>query len=288
MRCLQGSNLILKYRILNRRFSTKPNVTVDYLDKDEDRGISILNLNRSERKNALSIGLLAELNAAIDNLKNHNVRVLIIRSKVLGTFCAGADLKERAKLSNKQVSQYNIEIRSTMNRIYNLPIPVLAAMDGHALGGGLEIALACDLRVAASNIRLGLVETRLAIIPGAGGTVRLPRLINPSLARELIYTAKVFDGTEAKEMGVVNHVVEPNDKQNSAYLKSLEIAREILPNGPVGVRMAKYAINRGLEVDIDAALAFEEAAYSQVIPTEDRIEGLKAFQEKRPPKYFGK
>ncbi|KAK4874784.1 hypothetical protein RN001_014144 [Aquatica leii] len=190
-------------------------------------------------------------------------------------------------MTYEEVDEFVSYARATVTRLQHLPVPVIAALDGTALGGGLELALACDIRIAATNVKLGLVETRLAIIPGAGGTVRLPRLINPALAKELIYTARVFNGSDAKEMGVVNHVVEPNEEQNAAYLKSLEIAKEILANGPAAVRVAKLAINRGLEVDINAALAFEEAAYAQVIPTKDRIEGLRAFQEKRRPKYVG-
>ncbi|KRT80120.1 hypothetical protein AMK59_6382, partial [Oryctes borbonicus] len=174
-----------------------------------------------------------------------------------------------------------------MNSIHHLSIPVIAALDGSALGGGLEMALACDLRVASTNCKMGLVETKLAIIPGAGGTQRLPRLINPAIAKELIFTARIFNGREAKEMGIVNHAVDQNATNDAAYLKSLDIAREIIPNGPVGVKMAKAAINRGLEVDLATGLSFEEACYAQVIPTKDRLEGLAAFREKRSPKYIG-
>lgn len=154
-------------------------------------------------------------------------------------------------------------------------------------GGGLEIALSCDIRVASSNAKLGLVETKLAIIPGAGGTQRLPRLINTSLAKELIYTGRIFDGNYAKEIGLVNHVVEQNETGDAAYQKSLSIAEEILPNGPVALKMAKAAINRGIEVDLNSGLNIEEACYAQIIPTKDRSEGLAAFKEKRKPVYIG-
>ncbi|KAK4874783.1 hypothetical protein RN001_014143 [Aquatica leii] len=290
MNCLKYVFKYQKCYILTRRFAVQAkdfiqNVKVHVYNDNE--GLSVLSLNRSERKNALSISLLGEINTAIDDLSNSNTRVVIIKSNVSGTFCAGADLKERATLSNKQLSLYNLEIRATMNRIQDLPIPVIAAMDGHALGGGLELALVCDIRVAVASAKYGLVETSHGIIPGAGGTVRLPRLINPAIAKELIFTAKVIDGTEAKDLGLVNHVVDQNDAGNAAFLKCVEIAKAILSNGPVAIRMAKFAINKGIEVDVNAALAFEELCYAQTIPTKDRIEGLKAFAEKRSPKYIG-
>lgn len=166
-------------------------------------------------------------------------------------------------------------------------MPVLAAVDGTCLGGGLEMALACDIRTVADNALLGLVETKLAIIPGAGGTQRLPRILSPALAKELIFTARTFKGTAAYEMGICNHSVPQNDNRDAAYLKALDIAKEILPNGPIGVRMAKKAIDKGMQVDLNTGYAIEEACYAQVIPTKDRLEGLKAFAEKRKPDYKG-
>lgn len=171
--------------------------------------------------------------------------------------------------------------------IENLPMPVIAACDGSALGGGLELALACDLRTVASSIKMGLVETRLAIMPGAGGTQRLPRIISPALAKELIFTARVFSGEEAAKMGIVNASVTQNDNHDAAYLRALKLAEEILPNGPVGVKLAKRAINKGSQVDIGTGYAIEEDCYSQLIGTKDRIEGLAAFNEKRKPIYIG-
>ena len=156
-----------------------------------------------------------------------------------------------------------------------------------ALGGGLEMALACDIRTTAEDSKLGLVETKLAIIPGAGGTQRLPRILGPALAKELIFTSRVLSGNEAKELGICSHVVPQNDEKDAAFQKALQIAVEILPNGPIGVRMAKKAIDHGIQVDLNTGYAIEEACYAQVIPTKDRLEGLKAFAEKRKPKYLG-
>uniref|UniRef100_A0A0A9XFD1 Methylglutaconyl-CoA hydratase, mitochondrial n=1 Tax=Lygus hesperus TaxID=30085 RepID=A0A0A9XFD1_LYGHE len=152
---------------------------------------------------------------------------------------------------------------------------------------GLEMALACDIRVATDSSRIGLVETKLAIIPGAGGTQRLSRIIGPARAKELIFTARVLSGNEAGYYGIINHCVGSKDGRDAAYDKALEIAREILPNGPLGVRMAKLAVDRGAELDISSGCLLEELCYSRVVSTKDRIEGLKAFQEKRKPRYTG-
>ncbi|XP_077886799.1 methylglutaconyl-CoA hydratase, mitochondrial isoform X3 [Ictidomys tridecemlineatus] len=199
----------------------------------------------------------------------------------------GADLKERAKMHASEVGPFVSKIRAVINDIANLPVPTIAAIDGLALGGGLELALACDIRVAASSAKMGLVETKLAIIPGGGGTQRLPRAIGMSLAKELIFSARVLDGQEAKAVGLISHVLEQNQEGDAAYRKALDLAREFLPQGPVAMRVAKLAINQGMEVDLVTGLAIEEACYAQTIPTKDRLEGLLAFKEKRPPRYKG-
>ncbi|KAM5260328.1 methylglutaconyl-CoA hydratase, mitochondrial isoform 3-T7 [Hipposideros larvatus] len=199
----------------------------------------------------------------------------------------GADLKERVKMHSSEVGPFVSKIRAVINEIANLPVPTIAALDGLALGGGLELALACDIRVAAASAKMGLVETKLAIIPGGGGTQRLPRAIGMSLAKELIFSARVLDGQEAKAVGLVSHVLEQNQEGDAAYRKALDLAREFLPQGPVAMRVAKLAINQGMEVDLVTGLAIEEACYAQTIPTKDRLEGLLAFKEKRSPRFKG-
>jgi methylglutaconyl-CoA hydratase len=267
--------------------SSRQNLQLNYL-KEGGSGIVVLELNRPEAKNALNQNLTADFFSAIDAVKyDKNVRVLIVRSMVPGIFCAGADLKERLKLTNQEVKIFVSRLRSLTNAVADLPMPVIAAMDGVALGGGFELALACDMRTASDNAKLGLVETKLAIIPGAGGTQRLPRLIGPALAKELIFTAKILTGSEAMKMGLVNYTVKQNSEGNAAYLKALDLAHEIVPNGPVSLRLAKVAINAGLEVDINIGNIIEETCYAQVIPTKDRVEGLVAFKEKRIPIYTG-
>merc|ERR1719383_536144 len=168
-------------------------------------------MNRPKAMNALSKQLAADFTAAIDALKfDKNARVLILRSHVKGAFCVGADLKERAKMTPAEVGPFVAKGREIIGAWYKMPMPVIAAIDGFALGGGLEMALACDIRVAADNAKVGLTETRLAIIPGGGGTQRLPRVVGPAVARELIYTARVPGGREAERIGLVNHCVEQN------------------------------------------------------------------------------
>lgn len=247
-------------------------------------GIAVFSLNKPSTKNAISRNFLDQFRNALDAVRfDNSLRAFIIKSDVPGVFCAGADLKERAKMKMEDVGRFVAAGRGLITELNDLPVPTIAAVDGVALGGGLEIALACDMRVAGRTAKLGLVETRLAIIPGGGGTQRLPRLIGPSKAKELIFTARVVNGTEAEEIGLVNYVVE----QNAAYQKALGLASEILPQGPIALKMAKNAINRGIEVDLVSGLKFEEACYAQVIPTKDRLEGLKAFKEKRKPVYRG-
>ncbi|XP_030662038.1 methylglutaconyl-CoA hydratase, mitochondrial isoform X4 [Nomascus leucogenys] len=208
---------------------TEDELRVRHLE-EENRGIVVLGINRAYGKNSLSKNLIKMLSKAVDALKSDKkVRTIIIRSEVPGIFCAGADLKERAKMSSSEVGPFVSKIRAVINDIANLPVPTIAAIDGLALGGGLELALACDIRVAASSAKMGLVETKLAIIPGGGGTQRLPRAIGMSLAKELIFSARVLDGQEAKAVGLISHVLEQNQEGDAAYRKALDLAREFLP-----------------------------------------------------------
>ncbi|TNM92462.1 hypothetical protein fugu_019474 [Takifugu bimaculatus] len=277
------------HRVVTRRLSSesKDELRVRYLD-GQDSGIVVVGINRPKAKNAISKNLVKLMFEAVQDIKKNNkVRSVIICSVVPGIFCAGADLKERAKMQQSEVGPFVSKARALISEIGNLPMPTIAAIDGSALGGGLEMALSCDIRIASSTAKMGLVETKLAIIPGAGGTQRLPRLINTSLAKELIFAARVVDGSEASRLGLVSHAVEQNSVGDAAYQRALELAREINPQGPIAVRMAKLAINQGMEVDLSTGLAIEEACYAQVIPTKDRLEGLAAFKEKRLPNYKG-
>ncbi|ELT89379.1 hypothetical protein CAPTEDRAFT_197996 [Capitella teleta] len=260
---------------------------LEYLEGDQE-GIAVCSFTRPKAKNSISRHMKNQMSQAIDFLKfEDNIRVTIMRSQVPGIFCAGADLKERVTMKPEEVGPFVASLRAMSAELADLPMPTIAALDGAALGGGLELAMCCDILIAANNAKLGLTETKLAIIPGAGGTQRLTRVLGPALAKELIFTGRVLDGNEAQTIGLANHAVQQNDAGDAAYQRSLELALQISPNGPIALRMAKQAINKGSEVDLQSGLAIERLCYAQVIPTTDRIEGLTAFKEKRPPRYRG-
>ncbi|CAF0776908.1 unnamed protein product [Didymodactylos carnosus] len=250
------------------------------VDGHED--IVEISLNRPERKNALGKELLSQ---AVH--QNNTARCILFRSMVPGAFCAGADLKERLEMAQDEVGPFVSRIKEAFSKIFGLPIPTIAAIDGIALGGGLEMALACDIRIAATSARLGLTEVRLGIMPGAGGTQRLPRLIGNARAKELIFTGRILDGTAAFEKLLVNEVVKQNEQMDAAYKRALELAKEIAQQGPLAIRMAKQAINKGSQVDLQVGLEIEEGCYDTILTSEDRLEGLRAFQEKRKPIFKG-
>jgi methylglutaconyl-CoA hydratase len=211
-------------------------VIVNYLD-GKDNGIAVLGLNRPAARNSFSKSLISQLNETLAAIRqNDKLRVLIVRSLIPKVFCAGADLRERLRMDSSEIPRFVSSIRSLITDIETLPTPVISAIDGYALGGGLELALATDIRVASSEAKMGLVETKLAIIPGAGGTQRLPRIVGIAKAKELIYTSRILDGEQAMRIGLVNEVVPQNKSGDAAYQMALSIAREILPNGPIGVR----------------------------------------------------
>jgi len=257
----------------------------DVLLVKEDAGIATLTLNRPEVMNSLNFPLLHALKDRIESFRfRRDLRVVIITGSGEKAFCSGADLKERATLNPDQVREYIFTIRNLFTAIEELNKPVIAAVNGIALGGGTELALASDIRIASSKASMGLTETRLAIIPGAGGTQRLPRLIGKGKAKELIFTGKRIDGQEAVKIGLVNQLCEPDDLLEACR----EMAAMICETGPVAIEQAKYAINYGLETDMHTGLAIESNAYWVCIPTEDRLEGLAAFKEKRKPVYKGR
>ncbi len=259
--------------------------TQDLLIKQEKNQAAILTLNRPAVMNCLNFDLLYALRDEIDRLQfAGDIRCVIITGAGEKAFCAGADLKERAALTQDQVKQFIVTIRNLLTGIQNLKMPVISAVNGIALGGGTEVALASDIRIASDNASMGLTETRLAIIPGGGGTQRLPRIIGVAKAKELIFTGRRVDAKEALDIGLVNAVASPEKLMDAC----LDMAAMIAETGPVAVEMAKYAIDKGIETDLATGLAIESNAYRVTIPTEDRIEGLTAFREKRKPVYKGR
>ena len=247
-------------------------------------GVVTLTLNRPEVRNAVNLALLQGLRQALENMRfDRTVRAVIVTGAGDQAFCAGADLKERAGMAGDKVKEYIHTIRELMTTIEDFPKPTIAAINGLALGGGTELALACDLRIAAERASMGLTETSLGIIPGGGGTQRLPRLIGKGRAKELIFTARRVAAAEALEIGLVEKVVPDADLLTVARA----VASMIAQNAPIAVEMAKWAINRGTEVDLATGLQIETRAYEVTIPTKDRVEGLTAFREKRKPVYTG-
>lgn len=248
-------------------------------------GVAVVTFMRAEAANALSVQMLHEINEALEAIHDdRSIRVVIVTGDGEKAFCAGADLKERKGMNEGETRKTIALIGKTMNHFEALAQPVIAAINGVAFGGGLELALACDIRIASNTAKMGLTETALGIIPGAGGTQRLPRLIGIGKAKELIYTARRLSAEEAYQYGMIEHIVQPERLLEQAK----ELAYEIAKNAPLSLIQAKTAINQGMQTDIFTGLQIESLAYSRLLQTEDRLEGLKAFQEKRPPAYSGK
>ena len=252
--------------------------------REEENGIVTLTLNRPDVMNSFNFQLLHALKEQIEDVRfKRDVRVIIITGAGEKAFCSGADLKERVTLSPDQVKEFIFTIRNLFTSIEQLNKAVIGAVNGIALGGGTELALACDIRIASMNASMGLTETRLAIIPGAGGTQRLPRLVGKGKAKELIFTGQRIGAEEALNIGLVNKICEPEDLLDECQ----KMAAMICETGPIAIEQAKYAINYGIEADLHTGLALESNAYWVTIPTEDRLEGLAAFKEKRKPVYKG-
>lgn len=247
--------------------------------------VAIVTINRAEALNAFNYQTLIELQDRVEEIRiNRDIRTVIFIGSGEKAFSVGADLKERKNLTDEQVKRNLYKINEVFNAIDQLPQPTIAAMNGFAFGGGMELALACDIRIAAEEAVMGLTETGLAIIPGAGGTQRLPRLIGQAKALELILTARRFTANEALTYGVVTKVVSRNDLLS----ESLVFASQMLNNGPIALQQAKFAIKNGMNADLNTGLQIERKAYEVTLPTEDRLEALQAFAEKRKPVFKGK
>lgn len=246
-------------------------------------GVRVLTLDKPP-VNALGRELVDALATTLAELREvGGTRCLVVRSAG-SHFCAGADLKERRGMSLDEVRAFVPRLAAVCHELAALPFPTIAAVRGTAAGGGCELALACDLRILSDDARIGLRETALAILPGAGGTVRLPRIAGMAVAKRWIFTARMFTADEAKSDGVADAVV-PGDRLDH---EALELAGAIAANGPIAVRLAKRAIERGYDLSMDEALAFEWQCYQGVLGTSDREEALKAFAEKRPPLFTGR
>jgi enoyl-CoA hydratase/carnithine racemase len=251
---------------------------------EKKNSVLIVTLNRPRYMNALNIETLKEGKKILTDIYfDPDIRVVIITGAGEKAFCAGADLKERETMSEVQVRYYIKTIKDTLVDIENLSKPVICAINGVALGGGTELAMACDIRIASPNASMGLTEVTLGIIPAGGGTQRLPRIVGIAKAKELILTGRRVSAQEALRIGLVNQVALEGKLMENA----LEMAEDIAKNAPFAVQQAKFAINRGHEIDLSSGLALESKAYEVCIPTKDRVEALKAFKEKRKPEFVG-
>mmetsp|Transcript_43768 Transcript_43768/g.98944 ORF Transcript_43768/g.98944 Transcript_43768/m.98944 type:complete len:294 (-) Transcript_43768:234-1115(-) len=282
--------LIARHRLALRQGTCRCMSTLNGLRKMADirvvanMGIVFVTLDRPAARNAFSRAMAADFTSVLNHLKHdRETRCVVIDSDVKNVFSAGADLKERLTMEEYEVGAFVEGLRQMFTALERLPMPTIAAIEGAALGGGLELAMCCDIRVAGKNASLGLPETSLAIIPGAGGTQRLPRLVGLARAKELIFTAERITAERAEAIGLVNYAVPPGRAKD----KALELAAAICANGPLATRLAKQAIGSGMQCDLSTAMDVERGCYAQVIKTKDRDEGLRAFHEKRKPEYIG-
>lgn len=246
--------------------------------------IATITLNRPEAANSMSLAMLHEYQTVLESIAHdRTIRVVLLTGAGNSVFCAGADLKERQSMDAIQTRQTVALIGDIIRQTEALPQPVIAVINGVAVGGGLEISLACDLRVASTSAKVGLTETALGIIPGAGGTQRLARLIGAGKAKELIYTARRISAEEALQLGVIEHLYVPELLMSEAK----KLAGEMAQNAPLSLIQAKKAIQTGLQTDLATGLEIEGLAYERLLHSEDRLEGLRAFQEKRAPQFKG-
>lgn len=236
------------------------------------------------RRNSISRAMLARFRELLAGVKERGLRAVVLTGQGDKAFCAGADLKERATMSEPEVRAFLTGLRETLRTLETSDTVFIAAVNGAALGGGTELALACDLRVAAPQAELGLTEVKLGIIPGGGGTQRLPRLIGPGRAKRLILSGKRVGAAEALSLGLCEQV----SAEGQVVAEALALAKEIAANAPVAVAAAKHAIDEGLALPLADALVLEHRHYEKTLGTEDRLEGLAAFKEKRAPVWKGR
>jgi enoyl-CoA hydratase/carnithine racemase len=255
------------------------------VERSADGHVVTVTLNRPEQMNAMNTALGEDLLACFDALaRDPEARAVVFTGAGERAFCAGGDLKERNEMTDAQWRAQHVIFEQGAFRVLRCPVPVIAAVEGFALAGGCELALLSDFIVASETAVFGLPETTLGIFPGIGGTQLLPRVIGTPLAKELIFTGRRIKVDEAKAAGLVNHVV----AKGEAKAKATEIATRIAANGPIAVRQAKKAIAYGAETDLDTAMILAIEAYNATVVTEDRLEGVRAFNEKRTPAFKGR
>jgi len=248
--------------------------------------VVVLTLNRPDRSNAFNTQMGLELGEVFRGfyVNQEDLRCIVMTGAGEKAFCAGGDLKERNEMTNEQWQQQHAAFEQKTLAMMDCPIPIIAAVNGAAYGGGCELALGADFIYASRNARFAQTETRLGIMPGAGGTQQLPRAVGVRRAKELILTAEPFTAEEAYEWGMVNKLCE----QESLMDEALTAARKIAANGPIAIQQAKKSIGMATQLDLKSGYAYEIEAYNRMVPTEDRLEGVRAFNEKRKPDFKGK
>ena len=246
----------------------------------------LVTLNRPEAANAMNTQMGRDLFALFDAIAAapNAQRCVVLTGAGSRVFCAGGDLKERHGMTDEQWQDQHLIFERAIRAIIGCPVPIIAAINGAAFAGGLELALGCDFLYAAEHVRFALTEVTLGIMPGAGGTQTLPRAVGARRAKEIILTGRPFTVQEAFAWNMVNRVCKPETLLSDA----LETAATICANAPISVRQAKHAINTGLNMDLPSGMMFEIEAYNRMVPTEDRREGIRAFNEKRKPIYHGR
>lgn len=245
-------------------------------------GIAYLTLNRPQALNALSSQVLKDLNETLDQINdNHEVRVVILTGSGSKAFVAGADIKEMDQMTPTEAFNYMTYANDTFLKLENLRQPTISALNGYALGGGMELALSTDIRIGHEGTVLGFPEVGLGIIPGFGGTQRMSRLIGISKAKELIFTARHVKGQEALEWGIINHLVPVENLLEEAE----KLAKQIMKNGPLAVEKAKHVVSVGYDLPLLNAIRLETEAEALLFSTEDKVEGMGAFVEKRKPEF---
>jgi len=255
------------------------------VDRSDDGYVVTVELNRPEALNAMNTAMGADLHACFDALAwDKTVRAVVLTGAGEKAFCAGGDLKEREGMTDEAWRAQHVIFEQAAFKILRCPVAVIAAVEGFALGGGCELAVLSDFVVASESAVFGVPEITLGIFPGIGGTQLLPRIVGAPFAKEMIFTGRRLPASEAKAIGLVNHLVAPGQ----ARTKALEIAGVIAQNGPVAVRQAKKTIAWGVETDLETGMILAIEAYNNTISTEDRLEGVRAFNEKRTPRFQGR
>ncbi|HEY7362483.1 MAG TPA: enoyl-CoA hydratase-related protein [Methylomirabilota bacterium] len=255
------------------------------VERSVDGHVVTVVLNRPDQMNAMNTGMGEDLLACFDGFhRDREARAIVLTGAGERAFCAGGDLKERNEMTDEAWRAQHVIFEQAALRILRCPVPVIAAVEGFALAGGCELAVLADFIVASETAVFGVPETTLGIFPGIGGTQLLPRILGAPLAKELIFTGRRMKADEAQTRGLVNHLV----PRGQARTQALALAATIAANGPVAVRQAKKAIAYGVETDLDTAMILAIEAYNATVVTEDRLEGVRAFNEKRKPQFKGR